>query len=79
MSSTAPDTRTDQPLRHPSAFSPATLVFTVLLAVLGALIGLHLITTLGISANTSVIGALIAMMVGRVGLRGFRRFRDTNC
>ena len=78
MSSTAPDTRTDQPLRHPSAFSPATLVFTVLLAVLGALIGLHLITTLGISANTSVIGALIAMMVGRVGLRGFRRFRDTN-
>lgn len=78
MTSTPTETPTEQPLRHPGAFSPVTLIFTVLLSVLGALIGLHLITTLGISANTSVIGALIAMMVGRIGILGLRRFRDTN-
>jgi uncharacterized oligopeptide transporter (OPT) family protein len=63
---------------HPKAFAPGTLLLTVLLSVLGALIGLHLITTLGISANTSVIGALVAMIIGRVGILGFNRFRDTN-
>jgi len=51
--------------RHPRAFEPVTLVVTVLLSVLGAIIGLVLITTLGIAPNTSVIGALIAMLVGR--------------
>jgi uncharacterized oligopeptide transporter (OPT) family protein len=63
---------------HPKAFQPGTLVLTVLLSVLGSLIGLHLITTLGISANTSVVGALIAMLIGRVGFLGLDRFRDTN-
>ncbi len=63
---------------HPSAFAPRTLVVTVLLSVLGAFIGLHLVTTLGISANTSVIGALVAMLIGRAGIWGFHRFRDTN-
>lgn len=63
---------------HPSAWAPRTLIVTVLLSVLGAFIGLNLVTTLGISANTSVIGALIAMIIGRVGIWGFREFRDTN-
>jgi uncharacterized oligopeptide transporter (OPT) family protein len=69
---------TTQPLKHPTAFAPRTLVITVLLSVLGAFIGMHLVTTLGISANTSVIGALVAMLIGRVGIWGFGRFRDTN-
>lgn len=63
---------------HPSAFAPGTLLLTVALSVLGALIGLHLVTTLGVSANTSVIGALVAMVIGRIGLNGFQRFRDVN-
>jgi len=63
---------------HPSAFAPGTLLLTVALSVLGALIGLHLVTTLGVSANTSVIGALVAMVIGRIGLAGFQRFRDVN-
>ncbi|MDT0323329.1 OPT family oligopeptide transporter [Streptomyces sp. DSM 44918] len=36
------------------------------MSVLGALIGIVLITSLGISPNTAVIGALVAMMVGRI-------------
>ncbi|MBZ2199155.1 OPT/YSL family transporter [Occultella gossypii] len=73
-----PSTATEERLVHPRAFAPATLILTVLLSVLGAYIGLHLITTLGISANTSVVGALIAMVIGRVGIGFFGKFRDTN-
>ncbi|WP_394814945.1 OPT/YSL family transporter [Streptomyces millisiae] len=56
----------DDATRHPRAFEPVTLVLTILMSVLGALIGIVLITSLGISPNTAVIGALVAMMVGRI-------------
>lgn len=68
----------DTQARHPRAFEPLTLVVTVLLSILGAVIGLHLITTLGISANTSVIGALIAMIIGRISFFGLAKMRDIN-
>lgn len=61
---------------HPGAFEPGTLILTVALAAIGAFIGIHLITQLGISTHTSVIGAIIAMMIGRIGFGGFSRFRD---
>ena len=64
--------------RHPRAVEPATLALTVALSVLGALIGLHLVTTLGVTANTSVIGALIAMLVGRVSVLGLRAMRSVH-
>ncbi|MGH3663146.1 MAG: hypothetical protein ACRDTQ_14960 [Micromonosporaceae bacterium] len=63
-------------LTHPRTLEPAVLVLIIVLSVLGAIIGLHLVTTLGISANTSVIGALIAMLVGRVSLAGLRSMRS---
>ena len=74
--SSTPETQEQEPLRHPRALAPATLIFTILLSVLGAFIGMRLITTLGISANTAVIGALLAMFLGRVGIFGLHRFRD---
>lgn len=61
---------------HPRALEPVTLVVTVVLSVLGAVIGLVLITTLGIAPNTSVIGALIAMLIGRVSFAALSRMRD---
>ncbi len=65
-------------LNHPRAFEPLTLVVTLVLSVVGAFIGMRLITTLGISANTSVIGALVAMALGRVAIFGLSKFRDKN-
>lgn len=62
--------------RHPRAFEPVTVVVTVVLSVLGAVIGLALITTVGIAPNTSVIGALIAMLIGRIGFAALSRMRD---
>ncbi|WP_369267682.1 OPT family oligopeptide transporter [Streptomyces harbinensis] len=62
--------------RHPRAFEPITLVITILMSVLGALIGVVLITSLGVSPNTSVIGALVAMLVGRIPLGILVRMRS---
>lgn len=61
---------------HPRAFELGTLIVSAGLSLLGAVIGVHLITTLGISANTSVIGAVIAMLIGRISFLGLSRFRS---
>ena len=39
------DSTSQAPLRHPAAFEPLTLITTVLLSVVGAFIGIRLITT----------------------------------
>ncbi|MPY54708.1 OPT family oligopeptide transporter [Streptomyces acidicola] len=61
---------------HPRAFEPVTLVITVLMSVLGALIGIVLITSLGVSPNTAVIGALVAMLIGRIPVGVLARMRS---
>ncbi|MEU5024419.1 OPT family oligopeptide transporter [Streptomyces milbemycinicus] len=61
---------------HPRAFEPVTLVITALMSVLGALIGIVLITSLGVSPNTAVIGALVAMLIGRIPLGVLARMRS---
>jgi uncharacterized oligopeptide transporter (OPT) family protein len=62
--------------RHPSIFEPWTLVLIAVLCVVGAIIGMQLLVTLGVTANTSIVGALIAMALARVPLRGFQKFRS---
>jgi uncharacterized oligopeptide transporter (OPT) family protein len=64
--------------RHPRAFEPLMLVVTILVSILGTVIGIHMITTLGVSPNTAVIGAVIAMLIGRIGFFGLRKMRDVN-
>ncbi|NIY68444.1 OPT family oligopeptide transporter [Streptomyces malaysiensis] len=64
------------PRSHPRAFEPVTLVLTIVLSVLGALIGIVLITSLGVSPNTAVIGALVAMLIGRIPIGVLTRMRS---
>jgi uncharacterized oligopeptide transporter (OPT) family protein len=54
---------------------PLLLAVSLVLSVLGAIIGMQMIVTLGISANTSVIGALIAIVFSRIPVELARRFR----
>lgn len=61
---------------HPRALSGSTLVLLVLLSVFGAIIGIQLLTSLGVTPNTSIIGALIAMILARIPLKLFARFRS---
>uniref|UniRef100_UPI0016530C08 OPT/YSL family transporter n=2 Tax=Serratia TaxID=613 RepID=UPI0016530C08 len=55
-----------------------TLLVMALLSVVGAIIGVQLITTLGVTPNTSIIGALIAMLLARIPLQMFQRYRSVH-
>ncbi len=74
------DTHTTTPLparaRHPSLFEPATLILLTVLCVFGAIIGMQMLVTLGVTANTSIVGALVAMGLARIPLRAFARYRS---
>tara|TARA_Y100000588_G_scaffold388827_1_gene490000 strand:- start:826 stop:2583 length:1758 start_codon:yes stop_codon:yes gene_type:complete len=52
------------------------LVVTVVLSCLGAIIGIQIITTLGISANTSIIGAVLAILLSKIPLQIFNPFKS---
>jgi len=66
----------DQP--HPSTFSPATFALLIVLAIFGAIIGIQLILQLGVTPNTSIIGALVAMILARIPLTLFARYRSVH-
>lgn len=62
--------------KHPKTFSPAILFIILLTSILGAIIGMELIVEFGLSTNTSIIGALIAVLVGMIPMRFTRQFRN---
>ena len=63
---------------HPKAFEPAVLILNIILAVLGAIIGLEIIVRVGISTNTSIIGALFAIILSKIPLKIFAKYKDIN-
>ncbi|MFD2210781.1 OPT/YSL family transporter [Virgibacillus halophilus] len=63
-------------MKHPSIKDPAILIVILFLAAVGAIIGVQLITSLGISANTSIVGAVFAMILARIPLRQLIKFRS---
>lgn len=63
---------------HPKTFEPGTLIVILITSVLGAIIGLELIVHLGITANTSIIGALIAVLIGLIPAKIFSGFKNIN-
>jgi len=67
-------TREGDPLRHASIFEPWTLVLGLGMAVLGSIIGIQLLTRVGITPNSSVIGAIVAIAVARIPLAVCRPF-----
>ena len=66
------------PEKHPSLFEAGTLIPAVLLGVLGIVIGAELLTRVGITPNTSIIGAIVAMAVARIPLRALGTFRSVH-
>ncbi len=63
-------------LPHPKTVELGTVVMIILTSMLGAIIGLELIVRLGITANTSIIGALIAVAVGLIPGKLFVGFKN---
>ncbi len=62
--------------RHPSIFEPGSLFFGILFAILGTIIGLELLTRLGVAPNSSIIGVIATIALSRIPLAPLRRFRD---
>lgn len=63
---------------HPKAFEPATFILILITSIIGAVIGIQLIATLGVTPNTSIIGALIAMIVARVPIHVLQRYKSVH-
>lgn len=68
--------REDGEREHPRALEPGVLILSVMLSSLGAVIGLQVVTTLGVTPNTAIIGVLVAIGISRIPLRCFQRFRS---
>src|ERR1700689_460000 len=78
MASAVTDTvpATDAERVHPAFFSIGGIALIAPLCVVGAIIGTQLIVTLGITTNTSLIGALAGMGLARIPLGAFARHRS---
>lgn len=61
---------------HPSCFEPGMIIMNVCLSFFGAIIGLQIITTLGVTPNTSIIGVLVALIVSRIPIASFMKFKN---
>ena len=51
---------------HPKAYAPHILILNIVMSVLGAIIGLELIVRTGVAPNTSIVGALFAIIISRI-------------
>ncbi|MGY0692189.1 OPT/YSL family transporter [Virgibacillus sp. FSP13] len=67
-----------QKASHPSIKDPTILIVIIFLAAVGAIIGVQLITSLGISANTSIVGAVFAMILARIPLQQLVKFKSVH-
>ncbi|TDF94425.1 OPT/YSL family transporter [Paenibacillus piri] len=62
--------------KHPSIFEPFALILNVVTAAVGAIIGMQIVTTLGVTPNTAIIGALVAMLIARIPITVFKKYRS---
>ncbi|MEC0248201.1 OPT/YSL family transporter [Paenibacillus chitinolyticus] len=62
--------------KHPSIFEPFALILNIITSVIGAIIGMQLVTTLGVTPNTAIIGALVAMLIARIPVMIFRKYKS---
>lgn len=59
-----------------SAFEPPTFIMGMILSVLSAIICMQIIAKVGVTPNTSIIGAIVAMVISRVPIQSFSKFRS---
>jgi len=62
--------------KHPTVFEPFALILNIVTAALGAIIGMQIVTTLGVTPNTSIIGALVAMLIARIPVLIFEKYKS---
>jgi uncharacterized oligopeptide transporter (OPT) family protein len=65
-------------LKHPSIFEPITLIVSMAVTALSAVVCMTIMARIGIVPNTSIIGALVAIAVGRTFAKQFRSLDRQN-
>ncbi len=60
---------------HPKAYAPYILILNIVMSILGAIIGLELIVRTGVAPNTSIVGALFAIVISRLPVAFLRNTR----
>ena len=63
---------------HPKAFEPAVLILNIVMCCLGAIIGLELIVRTGVTPNTSIVGALFAILISRIPIAFLQKYRSVH-
>ena len=62
--------------RHEKALAPETFILSVIMAAAAAAICMQIISRIGITPNTSIIGAIVAMTLARVPFASMAKFRS---
>lgn len=64
---------------HPKAYAPHILILNIVMSVLGAIIGLELIVRTGVAPNTSIVGALFAIIISRIPIAMLKKYQSIHC
>ena len=64
---------------QPKAYSPYILILNIVMSVLGAIIGLELIVRTGVAPNTSIVGALFAIIISRLPIAFLKKYQSIHC
>ncbi len=63
---------------HPKWYDPWSLGIGIVMSALGAIIGMELIVRTGVTANTSLVGALFAVVLSLIPLKAFRKLKSVH-
>lgn len=61
---------------HPKSMATHVIILNIVMSILGAIIGLELIVRTGVTPNTSIVGALFAIILSRIPLTFFKKYRS---
>lgn len=64
---------------HPKTYAPHILILNIVMSVLGAIIGLELIVRTGVAPNTSIVGALFAIIISRIPIAILKKYQSIHC
>lgn len=64
---------------HPKVYDLHILILNIVMSILGAIIGLELIVRTGVAPNTSIVGALFAIIISRIPIAVMKKYRSIHC
>ena len=59
-----------------SAFEPGTVILGTVLSFLSAVVCMQILGKVGVSANTSILGAILAMLLAKLPLTALGKFKS---